>query len=826
MASGPMVKNVTKSVYYPFNGGLDVVTPALSIDPGFALAMVNYEPWFNGGYRRVDGYERFDGRTKPSAGTAYGVTMSGLSGVIGIGTSTSTNPNCYQAGTGVTSAATCIVVAAVTATQNGTATSYIGITNVAGTFSVGEKIVIGTTTSTSTIVTVPSVSYAPSGTGTDGYTYTSEFLYGAQNYYRQQIGKVPGLGNILGVWQNGTNIYAVRGTNTSTNTAALLWRSSGTGWTTSGLQYATTLYYSGLATLNAQFTATLDQTGVMNVTAMAAGTIYTGGTISDTTGLVPIGATVLAQLGTATGQTGQYQLSIVPQVPVASETMYFANPTAKLPTVGQVVIGASSLATATVAYVIPQDTQSGYIAFGTISGPFSSGEAIKTVIGGTGTTFGTSVGTSVLFALPGGTQGFYRWKNANFYATTATYNVYATNGVGAAFQIDQAQLITPILMPLPVLALGGQPPANNPFLLDNYQGFLFLAFPSGIYQQSVAGSPLQFDGFLGAAEFSTGDEITGMFSMVGPNLILPTKHSTFALSGNSDANFVQTLIAEKAGCILYSGQLLDTVYALNNLGITSLSRTQSYGNFVGSTISQLIQPIVATLRPNFNDSTIVRASNQARFYFNDGSCLIMYVPGLGQQNKAWSAVESGVTAQFGYASYPSPIFCISNSEDQNNLEVGYFGFSNADGYVYQDRSGASFDGAAVTSYIRLAFNNIGTPSVRKYFRRGDLELNASQQIALKFAADLSYSSEESSSGVQNLLAANIPVVNVFGGGGYWDSVNWNNFQWDGQTISTARAQLSGTGENVSFLVFHQAIVDNPFILQGLTLYYDPRRLQR
>jgi hypothetical protein len=107
-----------------------------------------------------------------------------------------------------------------------------------------------------------------------------------------------------------------------------------------------------------------------------------------------------------------------------------------------------------------------------------------------------------------------------------------------------------------------------------------------------------------------------------------------------------------------------------------------------------------------------------------------------------------------------------------------------------------------------------------------LELNASAQIALKFAADLSYSSEESSSGVQNLLAANIPVVNVFGGGGYWDTVNWNNFQWDGQTISTARAQLSGTGENVSFLIFHQAVVDNPFILQGLTLYYDPRRLQR
>ena len=39
MPSGPNVKNATKTIYYPFGGGLDVVTAALSIDPGAALAM-------------------------------------------------------------------------------------------------------------------------------------------------------------------------------------------------------------------------------------------------------------------------------------------------------------------------------------------------------------------------------------------------------------------------------------------------------------------------------------------------------------------------------------------------------------------------------------------------------------------------------------------------------------------------------------------------------------------------------------------------------------------------------------------------------------------
>lgn len=815
-AARGMVKNATQTKYYPFNGGLDVVTPALSIDPGFALAMVNYEPWYNGGYRRIDGYERFDGHAKPSAAVSYGVVVSSLSG-FNTGTTT------LAVGTGATSGAKAQFVSGTAVSG----TSWLGVTALTGTFTAGEKVLFGTNTSTGTIVTAPSVGFGPSGTGTDGFLYTSEFLAAAQNFYRQQIGTVPGTGNILGAWQNGTNIYAVRGTGTSTLTPALMYLASANGWTTSGLSYATTLYYSGLSQLSASFTATLDANGVLNVTAVASGTIFVGETISDTNGLVPIGAIVLSQLSGSAGGIGTYQLSLPPSIPVASEAMFANNPTSQLPTPGQVVVGATSSATGTVAYAVPQDTAEGYLAFSSVSYPggtatFSQAEALRVIVGGTGTVFGTAAANGTAFALPN--SGFYRFINKNFFATTSTYNVYGCNGQGPAFQIDQSGLITPIL--LPHTTQDEQPPANNPFLIQEYQGFLFLAFPSGIYQQTVQGSPLQFDGFLGAAEFSVGDEITGLLTMVGPNLIIPTKHSSFALTGTSDADFAQTLIAEKAGAILFSSQVLDTVYALNNLGITSLSRTQSYGNFVGATISQLVQPIVAALRPNFTDSTIVRASNEARFYFNDGSCLIMYVPGLGQQNKAWSAMQSGVTAQFGFASYPHPIFCIYNSEDQNNVEVGYFGFNNGDGFVYQDRSGSSFDGAAVASYVRLAFNNVGSPAVRKYFRRVDLELNSAAQIALKFTADLSYSAEGVSSAVENLTANVIPSINVFGGGGFWDNVNWNQFDWDGQTISTARGELSGTGLNVSFLMFHQAIVDEPFILQGITLYFDPRRLQR
>lgn len=816
----PALKPSTQIKYYPLNGGLDVVTPALSVDPGFALAMVNYEPWFNGGYRRLDGYERYDGRAKPSLGTAYGVQISSTAGLpttIGTGTS-SGNTGTGLPGTGVTSGATGQFVESITVFVNGVGTNWLAITNVTGTFTAGEKVQIGTSTSTGVLLAAPSIGFAPAGTGTSGFPYASEFLAQAQNYYRGQIQPVPGVGNVLGVWQNGTNIYAVRGTNTSgTSTSALpalLWKSSGAGWAVAGT-YVTTLHYQNAVPAIAQGTGTVNTNGVITISAMATGTFAQGMLVSDVTGYIPLGATV-TRIISGTGGIGQMQLSAAPSMAVPVEQIYGISTAATLPAVGANVTGASG--TGTVYLTIPQDTASGYVALTNVTGTFTANEALKTG----GVLFGTATSTQSLFALPAG--GFYRFENKNYFASASSYYTYAVNGSGPAFQIDNNDVILPILMPLS--SLPNQPATNNPFLLRGYQGFLFLAFPNGIAQQSVQGVPYQFDGFLGAAEFGAGSEITGLWSMVGPNLIINTAQNTQAISGNSDATFVQNVIAEKAGAIKNASVLLDTVYALNNLGITSLSRTQSYGNFVGSTVSQLVMPMVQALRSLFADATIVRTSNQARFYFTDGSVLIMYVPGLGQQNKAWSAIESGVTAQFGYANYPAPVFNICNSEDQNNNEVGYFGSSNGDGYVYQDRSGTSWDGAVVTSYIRLAFNNVGSPATRKYFRRADLELNSAAQINLSFAWDLDYSASSASSAVLNLTASNVPVLNVFGGGGYWDSITWNQFEWDGQTISTARASLNGTGENVSFLIFHQAITDTPFILQGLTLYFDPRRLQR
>ena len=60
-------------------GGLDQVTPTLSLSPGVARRAANFECSINGGYSRIGGYERFDGRPAPSSAlyTLLNVTFTG-----------------------------------------------------------------------------------------------------------------------------------------------------------------------------------------------------------------------------------------------------------------------------------------------------------------------------------------------------------------------------------------------------------------------------------------------------------------------------------------------------------------------------------------------------------------------------------------------------------------------------------------------------------------------------------------------------------------------------------------------------------------------------
>jgi len=64
-------RSAVGSQYFPFSGGLNIITPALSLEPGECIAADNFEVDIRGRYRRFDGYERDDGTGLPSAIVYY-----------------------------------------------------------------------------------------------------------------------------------------------------------------------------------------------------------------------------------------------------------------------------------------------------------------------------------------------------------------------------------------------------------------------------------------------------------------------------------------------------------------------------------------------------------------------------------------------------------------------------------------------------------------------------------------------------------------------------------------------------------------------------------
>ena len=182
------------------NGGLDQVTPTLSLPPGVARRAANFECSITGGYTRIKGYERFDGRPSPSA-AVYNILVCALTATVAVGNTI----------TGLTSGATGRVIARVG--------NDVVITRETGVFLTSESITVS-----SSIVGV--ITYVQ-GVASDGLLDVTYRSLAADNY-RDDITVVPGSGAVLGVgYYNGT-LYAWR--NNIGATASIMYKSTSSGW--------------------------------------------------------------------------------------------------------------------------------------------------------------------------------------------------------------------------------------------------------------------------------------------------------------------------------------------------------------------------------------------------------------------------------------------------------------------------------------------------------------------------------------------------------------------------------------------------------------------
>lgn len=179
-------------------GGMDQITPTLNLKPGVCRSAINFECATTGGYTRIGGYERLDGRPSPSAATFLVLTVSGAS-TLTLGVTI----------TGATSGATGVLIAQ-------TATTFV-LTKVVGTFNGTEGLTSGLAVGTQT------------GFGSVATTKLfAQYKALAADNYRADIAKPTGSGAALGAFMFNDVKYCFR--NNAGGTAAVMFKSTTSGW--------------------------------------------------------------------------------------------------------------------------------------------------------------------------------------------------------------------------------------------------------------------------------------------------------------------------------------------------------------------------------------------------------------------------------------------------------------------------------------------------------------------------------------------------------------------------------------------------------------------
>lgn len=201
------------------DGGLDLVTPSVAIPSGRVTAAENYERGINGGYRRINGFERFDGRPSPSEANYWVLNFD--AGEVEIVVDDEI--------TGGTSTATGIVLITSVISgswSGGDAAGYVVLYGVSGVFQDDEDLEVSTL-----MVAIANGEAVLGGADTDieGLTW----LRAAVEATRGVIEAVPGSGEIRGVWGFDDVIYAFRDNVAETQTE--MYKSTTTGWVKCGL---------------------------------------------------------------------------------------------------------------------------------------------------------------------------------------------------------------------------------------------------------------------------------------------------------------------------------------------------------------------------------------------------------------------------------------------------------------------------------------------------------------------------------------------------------------------------------------------------------------
>lgn len=408
----------------------------------------------------------------------------------------------------------------------------------------------------------------------DGHTSPSEFVDPTDiDMARSNIGPVPGIGTVRGVWVFNNEVYAFRDQNDGT---AGMFKATQSGW--QAQSFGTMIEFGngtqeflegeyvvgGTSSAVAVIERVILREGVWDGTAAGylivssvVGTFTsTGEPLTSTSGGAADGL-LITQLGLLAG--GRYVFTNHNFYGAASRTrMYFAN-----------------------------GVDNAFEWNGTVLAPIHTGQS------------GGSTAFSVDYLH--NDQG---WDEVT--PVHVDYEILAANG-------DQIVMSASF---------------DAPSFIAHYKNHLFLGFTSGTLINSSLGEPLEYNTTTGAGEIAFGEQITGLLSAANTSLVIFAQKRIDYLTGTDSTSFLLNPLTDTSGAKQFTAQMMDEPMFLDDAGVRRLSASAAFGDWrlgtVTAPVERLIrQKFAANVQPVA--SMRIRAKDQYRLFWSDGSGITVYI---------------------------------------------------------------------------------------------------------------------------------------------------------------------------------------------------------
>lgn len=396
-------------------------------------------------------------------------------------------------------------------------------------------------------------------------------------------------------------------------------------------------------------------------------------------------------------------------------------------------------------------------------------------------------------------QGTYEFVNYNFKGHENDEVMFGVNGKNRAFYVRESPGDSPFIRYI-TTGMADDKPTH----IAAFKNHLFLSFSGGSLQHSSIGDFEDWSPVTGAAELTTGEEITALKVLPGNSLGIFCQTKILILSGTSVGDWTLNVHTDAIGSLAGTAQNMPMVIFADERGITALSAADTYGDFSSSMISHDFDPLYKKTIRNFIASSVSKSKSQYRLFADDGTAIYITF----DRNQPVGAMEINLGI---------PVTCVCHGEDSDGNERTFFG--SEDGYVYELDVGVSFGGSEIEHWLRMPFNHLGSPRQKKRFRRLTLDIDSDSNVQLYLKPEFDYGSQHK----ENHRVANIQInegVRIFEHGGE------DVFTYDYDPISDGDVFIAGTGVNTGLTIYGKSATETPHTLYSVIYDYTPRALKR